>query len=692
MLTYRVSRTFDDGIDFLTDGTELQRRPAQERGLLFHEQYAGAGGAGDVKLATDAARGPATSKKDRAGFTRARHDWILGRLWDRLGRCRKYGDITIDSLEKELSDIITISGLIFALAFGAPSWIADEKVSGDALCCDVAIDFASRDIGWGDMDWWVNFMFSAASFSTFGLSGITLAMAATLYIYLGKFHPEPNVDDEWLPRLFFIRFQRMFACLYILLFTVVFITSPTSCIALYMDKFPTRRWFFGGFAIIFWFLAVALLYPIMYNFKAFKRSIGTLDNDSDDEAEYSDTVPMSPLAGGANAIKAHDVTSGAALASVNNTLQQAHLPGADVDQPEVTEVEYFDGRGPAAAVNNNITGLADIGTGLTRPGGAYGNSDIKDRCPVPGDPYTRSPPRQALVEEMLSHAFSNAERVRLRQQLPGARFVWHEAGMYTAAERSLGAPLLAKLQVFVGSLYMWDILDCLMKNLSKRWAACQKSCDARGARRDMVRLSNTLRGLVAVKHPVRDGAGAAEVNARVYVLKIPSYAYLGVGGLESFPVAKLPGSFGPRDKLLLRVPYAGQKSSWRTDRVRVFGLLTENMVHSNVIEGNRDGFPSDDVVPRRLIFQLVSDRIDPSFLSRTHRDRLVALGLDEFGEKAKEPDRIGAGRGPFVNVVKGYMHRELKGYSEACARMLDGISVFWRKECMPLDSVLSNYE
>eukprot|EP00899_Mesostigma_viride_P008388 jgi/Mesvir1/17550/Mv08799-RA.1 len=665
----RVSSTFDEE-DFANNpatSASLQRQTStitaalrpQGRGVLLQLNASGKPEIGDPS------RTAPSAGRDRAGFTRIRNGWALGRWWDRMGRCRKYGDITVDGLEKELSDMITISGLIFALAFGAPSWtegIRQKELEGAALCCNLAMEKAFEPISWGDLDWWIKSGFCVCSFGTLGLSGIALAMAASLYVYLGKFHPEPEVDDEWLPRLFFIRFQRAFAGLYYLLFIIVFITSPAACILLYMDKVPGQRFFYFGFACVFWAIALVVLTPVRYAFQVFKREVGAMDEDSEDEdVMMASHVPMSPDAAAGDRGPFGHAPRGTAH-------QLASLPGV---MDATADVEYLDGRPSEPA-----------------PGAAgQPRAENKDVCPLPG---TRSDSRQAVVEEIAQLVFTGAERKRLNEVLPKLAFAWHEADMYARNEALLGSALLAKLRTFVGSLFLWDALESLMADLQAQWAACLRSRDYNGSRRKMVKLTSTLRGFVAVKHPLREGTVAHEANSRVYTLKIPIYAHMGMKALETFPAARLPGSFGKRDRLLIRVPYAGPKSSWRTDRVRVFGLEKDNVVHGGgTLEGNGEGYPSDDVVPRRLMMQLLSDEIDPSFLSRAHRAQLIKLGLDEMGDKMEDPVRIGSSRGPFKNIIKGCIRREVKACNTACTAMLDEISAFWQKECVPYESILS---
>eukprot|EP00899_Mesostigma_viride_P015709 jgi/Mesvir1/24139/Mv10856-RA.1 len=234
-------------------------------------------------------------------------------------------------------------------------------------------------------------------------------------------------------------------------------------------------------------------------------------------------------------------------------------------------------------------------------------------------PTVRSESFQKRVQGLAGYIFTEYEMVKLAKYLPNIRFVVEEAPLYKRAILDSDKALLRKLQRFVASVYIYDLLHNVMRDLHDRVQRAVSGNFIDTSRAEMAKLVNAFRGYVVVeadKLPIKEGERPRDLNRRVYMKRIPPSVTASITNLETFTDAHYrTGAIEFPDTSLID----------KTAKVRVFSLTAENLPSANMLLG---GEPSDDSVPARLLQQLASPTIDCSYLSMAHRFRLSELNVD----------------------------------------------------------------
>eukprot|EP00899_Mesostigma_viride_P020385 jgi/Mesvir1/28348/Mv11611-RA.1 len=295
-------------------------------------------------------------------------------------------------------------------------------------------------------------------------------------------------------------------------------------------------------------------------------------------------------------------------------------------------------------------------------------------------PTVRSTQAQQRINDFASKIFTPYELQKLRTYIPGIKFVVEEAGLYkqNIVETS---DLLKKLQGFVASVYIYDILGSLMRDINERVRRATDSSLLEVDRAEMAKLVNALRGFVATeKDPISSkadilaaakkeytvrknafvaqatkaalagaasgiaradaekqfedsegpepttvdaarhaGSRAKDANEKVYMYRIPPTTMALITDLESLAAASTP-------EKEYQLPAGGMGSIGMTKKIRAFALRPENLPTYNLLLG---GHASDDSVPAKLLQQLSSPMIDATRLAIKHRERLHALDVDD---------------------------------------------------------------
>eukprot|EP00899_Mesostigma_viride_P003642 jgi/Mesvir1/13279/Mv18597-RA.1 len=276
-------------------------------------------------------------------------------------------------------------------------------------------------------------------------------------------------------------------------------------------------------------------------------------------------------------------------------------------------------------------------------------------------PTRRSPQAQQRVDELATKIFTPYELQKLRTYIPGIRFVIEEAEQYSQniLEDDPREELITKLRKFVGSVYIYDILTNLMRDINERVRRATDSALGETSVSQMAKLVNALRGFVAYGVDVdgavkgTDGrildADQKAANAQVYLYRIPADVLAKITLLQDYrsdptvgPDNKeqrleqsIPGVPGPGGVGLVpditsgcdihRLPVSGIASTSQAKYIRAFKLSHNALPSYSLLLG---GDPTDCSIPARLIQQLASSEIDCSYLGIHHRERLSALGLD----------------------------------------------------------------
>eukprot|EP00899_Mesostigma_viride_P000925 jgi/Mesvir1/10833/Mv03537-RA.1 len=249
-------------------------------------------------------------------------------------------------------------------------------------------------------------------------------------------------------------------------------------------------------------------------------------------------------------------------------------------------------------------------------------------------PTRRSPQAQQRVDELATKIFTPYELQKLRTYIPGIRFVIEEAEQYqqNILEDDPTEELKTKLRKFVGSVYIYDILTNLMRDINERVRRSTDSALGETSIPQMAKLVNAMRGFVAYGVDVdgkvkgTDGrnldADQKAANAQVYLYRIPADVLAKITLLQDYVTAA--GGVGARSDIH-RLPVSGIASTSQAKYIRAFKLSHNALPSYSLLLG---GDPTDCSIPARLIQQLASPEIDCSYLGIHHRERLSALGLD----------------------------------------------------------------
>eukprot|EP00899_Mesostigma_viride_P028845 jgi/Mesvir1/9145/Mv14395-RA.1 len=239
-------------------------------------------------------------------------------------------------------------------------------------------------------------------------------------------------------------------------------------------------------------------------------------------------------------------------------------------------------------------------------------------------PTSRSPEYQKRIYDLAEMHFTGHELQELRTRIPNIRFAIEEADLYKRYIVHQDRKLLSKLQHFVGSVYIYDLLTANLRELSDRVENATQPALITTSRAEMGKLANALRGYVAVEC---DDTGntkitQAKANEKVYLSRIPHNIIANISTLEK--QAAMTGVPGKGDSTIKALQSAGPMGS-EAFGIRAFELAPQNVPSPTYL---LDNHPADDCMPARLIYQLASSKIDCSYLSMDHRKRLSKLEID----------------------------------------------------------------
>eukprot|EP00899_Mesostigma_viride_P012949 jgi/Mesvir1/21655/Mv04076-RA.1 len=240
---------------------------------------------------------------------------------------------------------------------------------------------------------------------------------------------------------------------------------------------------------------------------------------------------------------------------------------------------------------------------------------------VVSTPTVRSAEYQTRVEQLAQDIFTGRELQELRTRIPDIQFVIEEAELYKRNLVLRKKDLLSKVQNFVASLYIYDILMALLAELSDRVRNATRESLIDTDRSEMAMLANALRGYIAIE---ADDNGKCDATSddflgRVYMNRVPHNVVSKIDTLEPITAVGAP----QKDKAMSL--FATTPMGIDPPKIRVFDLTAKSVPSPTYLLG---GDAADDCLPSRLIQQLASDSIDCSFLSMPHRTRLAALGVD----------------------------------------------------------------
>eukprot|EP00899_Mesostigma_viride_P013632 jgi/Mesvir1/2226/Mv04561-RA.1 len=226
---------------------------------------------------------------------------------------------------------------------------------------------------------------------------------------------------------------------------------------------------------------------------------------------------------------------------------------------------------------------------------------------------------QARVEGLKRFIFTEDEIDRLNTFLPNIRYVIEEAPLYKRFIIEDDPALLRTLQLFVASLYIYDLTENIMRDLENRVRRAVSANFVDTGMGEMGKIVNALRGFLCVETthlPLRIGEDKPrKLNKNVYMKRIePSI----MADLRLEPIASL--WVEGRGTIIPDMSVMG-----KTAKVRFFQLDPSNLPSVNVLLG---GDPSDDCIPSGILLQLAKRRIDCSYLSIPHRLRLHELDVD----------------------------------------------------------------
>eukprot|EP00899_Mesostigma_viride_P017674 jgi/Mesvir1/25908/Mv13693-RA.1 len=236
-------------------------------------------------------------------------------------------------------------------------------------------------------------------------------------------------------------------------------------------------------------------------------------------------------------------------------------------------------------------------------------------------PTNRSPEFQARVEGLKRFIFTEDEIDRLNTFLPNIRFVIEEAPLYKRFIIEDDPALLRRLQLFVASLYIYDLTENIMRDLENRVRRAVSANFVDTGMGEMGKIVNALRGFLCVetRHlPLRAADKPKTLNKHVYMKRIEPTI---MANLRLEPIDSMwLGGRGFDGTTIPDMSVMG-----KTATVRFFQLDPSNLPSANVLLG---GDPSDDCIPSGILLQLAKRRIDCSYLSIPHRLRLHELDVD----------------------------------------------------------------
>eukprot|EP00899_Mesostigma_viride_P005899 jgi/Mesvir1/1530/Mv14513-RA.1 len=270
-------------------------------------------------------------------------------------------------------------------------------------------------------------------------------------------------------------------------------------------------------------------------------------------------------------------------------------------------------------------------------------------------PVMRSAESQQRVDELAGKVFTGYELQKLRTYIPNLRFSIDEASlvkhnMYGDNDQNPNAnglqpdaSLQTKLRNFIGSVYVYDILTSLMRDITERVRRATDEGVMDTNRGEIGKLVNALRGFVAVEHddkavpPLPVPAGNA-LNQMVFLGRIPPTVLARIGALRAAytqtNTANQTQANEERNNVWRISPTGLMSGSGANfpEKIQAITLTAANLPSYNTLVGPGGAVsanPSDDSIPSHLLRQLTQDVIDPTFLSLLHRKKLQELKLDD---------------------------------------------------------------
>eukprot|EP00899_Mesostigma_viride_P026078 jgi/Mesvir1/6655/Mv06391-RA.1 len=252
---------------------------------------------------------------------------------------------------------------------------------------------------------------------------------------------------------------------------------------------------------------------------------------------------------------------------------------------------------------------------------------LENLYPLPtsvNSPTSRSPEYQRRINDLAEMYFTGHEIQELRTRVPNIRFAVEEADLYKRYIVHDNRKLLSKLQLFVASVYIYDLLTANLRELSDRVGNATQASMITTSRDEMAKLANSLRGYVAVECDRLGSTGCnnvSQANGKVYLGRVPHNVIARITSLEEPAAVTTPND---TDAQLHKIQTAGPVGSGAY-AIRAFKIAPGNVPSPTYLLGKD---PADDCMPARLIYQLASKKIDCTYLSLDHRRRLAKLEVD----------------------------------------------------------------
>eukprot|EP00899_Mesostigma_viride_P014849 jgi/Mesvir1/23365/Mv21060-RA.1 len=214
-------------------------------------------------------------------------------------------------------------------------------------------------------------------------------------------------------------------------------------------------------------------------------------------------------------------------------------------------------------------------------------------------PTGRSPQTQERVNDLATKIFTSYELQSLRTYMPNLQFTIEECPIiqHNILDGSTGTGnLKTKLQEFIKSVYVYDILTNVMRDYHERVTNATNFNLNSMDKKLLGKITNALRGFVAT-----------DPDGNVFFGRIPPEILMNAEG----------------DKVT--VPSLGLVPDGEI-QLTVSAITTKDHVPEyNTVKGKDDEI-SDDCQPAKLIYHLSQDEIGLGGFSKIHKDRIDACG------------------------------------------------------------------
>eukprot|EP00899_Mesostigma_viride_P004576 jgi/Mesvir1/14119/Mv20254-RA.1 len=203
---------------------------------------------------------------------------------------------------------------------------------------------------------------------------------------------------------------------------------------------------------------------------------------------------------------------------------------------------------------------------------------LENLYPLPSvnSPTSRSPEYQRRINDLAEMYFTGHEIQELRTRVPNIRFAVEEADLYKRYIVHDNRKLLSKLQLFVASVYIYDLLTANLRELSDRVGNATQASMITTSRDEMAKLANSLRGYVAVECDRLGSTGCTDVsqaNGKVYLGRVPHNVIARITSLEEPGAVTTPND---TDAQLHKIQTAGPVGSGAY-AIRAFKIAPGNV-------------------------------------------------------------------------------------------------------------------